>query len=921
MRPIKLVMSAFGPYAGKTEVDLDKLGSKGIYLITGDTGAGKTTIFDAITFALYGEPSGETRESSMLRSKYAQDGCETYVEMLFTYGGETYLIRRNPEYLRQKKNGSGLIRQVPDASLVLPDGRVICGLRPVNEEVKGLVGLDKQQFCRIAMIAQGDFLKLLVAKTEERRNIFRQIFQTWPYLALQELLKADTQAVKAQADEIDRSIRQFVMGIACDEGEVLAAEVKKAKSNELPPAETMKLLDLLISQDGDRSSGAAAAYEALQQEIELVAAALGRHEQRRRMREEMAAASIALEEENKLLPDILNAYRDSSARKPEADRLTGDIASISEKLPRYDELEQLREAINQIDEQIARSQAELNQGNAMSAQKALALAKDKKELESLADAGINALKLENGIREHRQRLLGMSTLSKSHESYLAGLAALADAREQYKKTGIKTDEAINLYEHKNKQYLDAQAGILAAALTDGEPCPVCGSTVHPAPARHEGTMPDRQDVDRAKTDAEDAREENKRASEKAAQLLGETQSRLREIMTSAAALQIAYVPEEFTQELAAQTARLTQEIKAKTSLLAIEAKRAQRKAALTLLVPVTEKEMEALRSASSELKNTLAALEAQRAGRETLRMDLRQELAFPGKQEAGKHLDVLEESRAAILRDIETDKQKLDAKQMKISGLETKLATLSGQLKDTAEADAEQLTSRRNLLSARKNEVHQVLLSVGTRLNSNLAIRGSILKRQSQTAAVQEKLQWLKALSDTAGGMVPGKEKIMLETYVQTWYFDRIIRRANIRLLTMSNGQYELLRRQIAYDFKSQSGLELDVIDHYNGSQRSAASMSGGESFMASLSLALGLSDEIQSSSGGIRLDTMFVDEGFGSLDEKALAQSMKALAGLAEGSVLIGIISHVGELKEKIDRQIVVTKDKSGGSRVEVRA
>ena len=921
MRPIKLVMSAFGPYAGRTEVDLDKLGSKGIYLITGDTGAGKTTIFDAITFALYGEPSGETRESTMLRSKYAQEGCDTYVEMLFTYGGETYRIRRNPEYLRQKKNGSGLIRQTPDACLELPCGRVITGLRPVNEEIKSLVGLDKQQFCRIAMIAQGDFLKLLVAKTEERRNIFRQIFRTEPYLTLQELLKADTQAVKALVDEINRSVRQYVMGITCDEEDVLADDVKKAKSNELPLAEIMALLDLLISQDEDKKAGATAAYEALRQEIKLTDKALGQQEQRQRMRDDLAAASIALEEANTLLPEFLNACQTSSARKPEADKLTGDIASISDKLPRYDELEQLHAAISQTDQQISRAQSELNQADTMAGQKAEALTKDKKELESLADAGTNALKLENDIREHQQRLLRVSALQEAYGDYLSRAAVLSDAWEQYKKTGIKTDEAVSAYEHKNKLYLDAQAGILAAALTDGEPCPVCGSTVHPAPARHEDTMPARQDVDRAKTSAENAREENKRASEKAARIKGETQSQLREIITGAAALQTAYVPEEFTQELAAQTARMTEEIKAKTSLLASEAKHVQRKAALTHLIPAAEKELEALHAASSELKSTLAALGAQRAGEEALRRKLQLELAFPGKHEARKHLNVLEESRTAILQDIETDRQKLDAHQLKRNGLETKLATLSGQLKDTAEADAKQLTARRTMLSARENEIHQTLLNLGTRLNSNLSVRGSILMRQGQTVAAEEKLQWLKALSDTANGMISGKEKIMLETYVQTWYFDRIIRRANIRLLTMSNGQYELLRRQNAYDFRSQSGLELDVIDHYNGSQRSVASMSGGESFMASLSLALGLSDEIQSSSGGIRLDTMFVDEGFGSLDEKALAQSMKALAGLAEGSVLIGIISHVSELKEKIDRQIVVTKDKSGGSRVEVRA
>ena len=921
MRPLKLVMSAFGPYAGKTEVDLDKLGTIGIYLITGDTGAGKTTIFDAITFALYGEPSGETRDSAMLRSKYAQDDCETYVEMAFTYGGEIYYVRRNPEYQRPKKIGSGFIKQNPDASLTLPGGKVIMGLRAVNEAVKGLIGLDKQQFSRIAMIAQGDFLKLLVAKTEERRDIFRQIFQTKPFQTLQDIIKSDALAAKSQYEEISRSIRQFIMGILCDDEDVLSLEVNKAKSGELPLIDIMDLITQLISQDEEKMGKQTAVYDAVQQEIEKVVAMLSRHEQQQKMRDEMTAAAISLEQARTLLPALVIAHETANARKPETDKLTGDIASLGGKLPRYDELEQLRKIIRQLANRISINRMEQRQDEELTQLRAEALAEDKKELVSLTDAGTNALRLENEIKEHKERQTRVSSLAAKLTDYLTRINALSDAQSQYQRTGEKAEEAASMYEYKSKLYLDAQAGVLAATLKVGEPCPVCGSLVHPVPASRPDMTPNEQDVEKAKKDADKARLENTRANEIAAKIKGETESQLKEIFSNATALQIIYEADGFAEALNAEIVRLSGSITAKSSSLLEERKREGRKAALALSIPVKEKELEDLRAKSAQLKTSLAAMEAEKIGQEANAIKLQAELAFPSKDEAKRHLALLEDSKAAILRAIETSRQKLDEHNQKCSGLETKLSTLSEQLRDAGEIDVAALSAQRTTLNTRKNEINQTLIRLGTRLNNNRSIRDNIIMRQGQTAAVEEKLKWLKALSDTGNGMVSGKEKIMLETFVQTYYFDRIIRRANLRLLTMSNGQYELLRRQNTGDFRSQGGLELDVIDHYNGSQRSVASLSGGESFMASLSLALGLSDEIQSSSGGIRLDTMFVDEGFGSLDENALAQSMKALSSLAEGNVLIGIISHVSELKEKIDKQIVVTKDRSGGSRVKVIA
>lgn len=244
---------------------------------------------------------------------------------------------------------------------------------------------------------------------------------------------------------------------------------------------------------------------------------------------------------------------------------------------------------------------------------------------------------------------------------------------------------------------------------------------------------------------------------------------------------------------------------------------------------------------------------------------------------------------------------------------------LTAQLKDAEEIDVDTEKKRQTELTTEKADLTKAITVISSRLDRNGEALKNIRKGSGRLTEVETKWTWVKALSNTANGNIGGKEKIMLETYVQMTYFDRILARANTRFMIMSGGQYELKRRIEAENNRSQSGLELDVIDHYNGTERSVKTLSGGESFKASLSLALGLSDEIQSSAGGIRLDTMFVDEGFGSLDDESLQQAMRALYGLTEGNRLVGIISHVSELKEKIDKQIVVTKEKSGGSRAEI--
>ena len=316
MRPIKLVMSAFGPYAGKTVLDMNLLGERGLYLITGDTGAGKTTIFDAIVFALYGEASGEYREASMFRSKYAAPETPTEVELTFVYGDEQYCVKRNPEYDRPKTKGEGVTTEKAGAILTYPDGRVITRLRDVNREIEEIIGLDRHQFTRIAMIAQGDFLKLLLAGTDERKKIFQKIFHTQPYYLLQERLKSESGKLGREYEALDASVRQYADGIVCSPDSALASRVEEAKEGRLPIHDTLSLLQQLIELDRAEELTVSQKEKELAQQLETLAALLTRAETwiRARTSLEESGRSLGLAEEK--MQDLKNVWKQERDKQP-----------------------------------------------------------------------------------------------------------------------------------------------------------------------------------------------------------------------------------------------------------------------------------------------------------------------------------------------------------------------------------------------------------------------------------------------------------------------------------------------------------------------------------------------------------------------------------------------------------------------------
>ena len=919
MRPITLTMSAFGPYAGKTVIELDKLGTNGLYLITGDTGAGKTTIFDAITYALYGEASGNTRDVNMFRSKYAEPSTPTEVELTFEYAQKIYTVKRNPEYDRPKARGDGYTTEKANAELHYPDGRVVTKLKEVNKAIVDIMGIDRSQFTQIAMIAQGDFLKLLLASTEDRKKIFQKIFRTQCYYQLQERLKQQNGELAKDYGKIGDSIRQYINGIACHPDDVLMLEVDKAKKGELKNTEAVQLMEKLINQDDAALQKVLERIGKLDKQKEAIAAQLAVAEKRKTTEEEQEKAKEKLALETQRLKTLETEKNKAAAHQPEVQKAVEAIAKLEAQLPEYAEMQKKQTERTDLQKDL-KEVAQKIKTEAETAEKLARSIKDlKAEQASLQNAGAAQAtqKAEKDRLAEQQKEL--NELKKEYVAYQKLEAQLKKAQADYAQKSEDSGQKRAEYEHKNKLYLDAQAGILAETLTEGVPCPVCGALEHPHPAQKPENAPTKQELEICKAKAEEAEAATQEASSKASTCIGqvdtsrETLQAHRQKWLGTDAIEEM---ERLCSEKQQQTAAALQ--KAEQQLEKIE-KQLGRKAALDQLIPQKEDELD-------QCKNRRGSYETQQAGdgaklqaAEKRLQELAEKLSYPSEAEANQALQQLRGQKEAWEKAIQETQKAYDECEKNLAALKGTLEgyqkTLQGMEKvdvqavQAAQTEADQ---QKAAWQAQKNEI-----------SDRLAVNGPILENLrpqiSQMEETEKRLQCVQALSDTANGRLSGKEKIMLETYIQMTFFDRIIRRANVRLMVMSGGQYELKRCVNAENNRSQAGLELDVIDHYNGSERSVKTLSGGESFKASLALALGLSDEIQSSAGGIRLDTMFVDEGFGSLDEESLEQAVNALVGLTQGNRLVGIISHVSELKNRIDKQIVVTKEKSGGSKAEI--
>ena len=1104
MRPLKLTVSGFGPYAKEQVFDLEKLGNYGIYLITGDTGAGKTTIFDAINFALFGEASGKDRDGKMLRSKYADLSTETFVELEFLYRDEKYVIKRNPEYERIAKRGKNrTTKQAANATLILPDGKIIDkSEKNVNKKVEEILGITQKQFKQICMIAQGDFMKILLADTKERSQTFRKIFNTEKYESFEKKLDELNDKYKNQYNSLTDKLSSSKENISFDENEEFLEKFpdyeNRIKTN------FQEFLQEVIDFQKQKND----IYSRENDEIQA------------KMNQNLLALNEAQEVENKKLQleqknsefEIVNndvkIYKDLILLHPELQQSINDntdkISSIEKDLEIYEKISNLKKKISVENDSLEIKISEKLDLETQKNEQSLLLDKNKNDKEKLKnsniklqefiheknnlelkfkdlatfknyifdynsknselekinktiitfDFDINFLRneigsLEKNIENQNNQLLTFNDIQKNeseleiekinYNSKIKNINSYKDLYSEIKNLNVeleneqkkytelyeKYDQKDSLAKKMRKNYNDNQAGILAQQLVEGEKCPVCGSKSHPHPAKilsEEDILNlDKDEIEKIENEALSLSNEVKSQSEICSGIKGKLEDRKKSfgkvlnneniefenaenwieeqsLFLEKKLIEIEkLIDKENNRKIEKETIEkeiqsLNKELKIKNEKLnsldsdkkMLENQKIKLEENINIIsksisensnsVSDSQMKNEELNS-TNNLKNWIDSIEKLVNTKEqnlSEQLDLvdrnieaeetnvnvfkKLEEEFPKIEEKlneildfikeneseqveiktrldllNKNLTEMNDSLSLEFKDktvsltkidelktenkINSEKEILNNLQIKLASLEGEISNLKSDIQNRSFKDKNELLEQQKEIDLELKEHKEKFDKNHLNLMANEKLLKEIGKQSKKLSEIETKYRSIQALSATTKGTISGKDKITFETYIQMKYFERVIARANLRFMIMSNAQYELKREEEAKDAKSKSGLELEIIDHYNNTTRNVRTLSGGESFMASLSLALGFSDEIQSMSGGIQLDTMFIDEGFGTLDEDTLKTAIDALIKLSDENKLIGIISHVEELKNRIDKQIIVTKSTDGTS------
>lgn len=927
MKPLKLTMSAFGSYAGKNVIDFTGQ-QQGIFLITGDTGAGKTTIFDAITYALYNQTSGGERNGNMMRSQYAQPETETYVELEFLYRGQTYRVRRNPDYKITKTLKNGKIREqkVPHSvELTLPDGTVFPEKKNATDaKIIEILGLTADQFSQIVMIAQGDFLKLLYTKSDERKMIFSKLFRTGIYWKIQENLRRISMEMDERIQENDRAFEQ-----------------EKSRIIPLPENEEIPL-DELVERLRERLKDA-----------------LKEQNLRRANVEELNKKITKYEEINKLfrsLEKIRQNGKELEARQAESKERRQQIENArkadkvlvaeQQNLRQQQEVEQSAQAIAKMTETLADDKEmfetlKTQQQEAEAKQKREAADIQKKML-ALEQSFPSYEALQNARSEEQQAKRVWEDLGKtSEESFrkkAAGIAALKEQQkrqeqivEQTKKnweqTSLSASESAKHYEHMYEAFLKEQAGILAENLSAGCPCPVCGSTVHPDPAKlsdHAVTELEVEQAKKTRAAAEEKRdlayaafEAEKTEKQKLAQAVEKEEADFVLAQT------IAKQQRKEAEQNYVSLQKIAEQIREKLVYPSlVEAKKQY--AAMQKALETAEQEIAKKRKKVSELAEAMNTLKGQKLAEEENQKTAKK-LAVKTEKEYVKLLEksgfVSEETyHLAILPERSRSKLEREEKEYESQCLrqQSEQKLLEKQVSGKTYTDTTELNEQLKAEKQALKEAEKTYMELHTAYENDRSVLQNCAVYLEKGKKLESEDQVIKSLSKTANGRLSGSAKIDFETYIQRQYFKQIIHEANKRLLTMSNHQFILkLKEEANTGRKTNEGLDLSVYSLVTDSERDVKTLSGGESFLAALAMALGLSDIVERSAGAIHPDMMFIDEGFGSLDAQSRQQAIEVLAELAGDSRMVGIISHVTELKEQIDRKLVVSRTDKGSRAV----
>ena len=1057
MKPNKLILSAFGPFADKITVDFTTFDEKGLFLISGDTGAGKTTIFDAISFSLFGKASSDRRDTKCLRSEYAEEDTKSYVDFYFSHQGKDYHVYRTPRFVREKLRGEGTIEEKETAALFYEDGTSIEGIVKVNKAVQDLLNIDENQFRQIVMIAQGEFWELLTAKTEERTRILRSIFLTGGYNQIAKILMDRKKEIVQTFSNTERSIVQYFNGAEAAPESAKAEELGelKAKAGTTESAwnisEMLEILTAISEEDAaseeavgkeldeaenllkelqgrlavaktdngflDRletltkeKAGLDAEKPAIEErgkELARQTAARGRvkpfYDNWKKQADTVTAAETEIENlkeacrrAEKDSQDAETKLQESRKREPEKDTLSLKVSKINSEKEKYKEREETRQALTALEEkkeQILKEEA------------ALAADAEALKAEIAALRGTMAAYKEKPLELNKKNteITACSALIKR----VAGIieeqipeyeGKVSDLRESQEAASgaVKKYEAAQRERNHAERILDGcRAGILAELLKDGEACPVCGSTAHPMPATLPTEHVSEEEFEGLKAAEDTAREEKETAVTRASsakiavenagknlkasikecleddlygaedvgdadlselfpavreeqgalnRLLKAKEKEKNQLETDCKALNKAGADLETaqTEKTEALEQRKQKTIKAKSDnevACAAAAEKQKNLASLEFdswddasgalkeaeeLITEIQEALEAAVTAEKEaLKKAASAREKLNTQTENLQKKKDDEAllkaAFEHALSGNGFADEAEFLGCVVSDEIMEESQRIITEyREKVRSTEDQLRTASEDAKGKVRIDLLELTEEVDAKTGEVKEIRERQSSIQNRLKQNREIYGNIERRKTGYEESRASYTIYERLYTLTSGGVGDAAKITLEQYIQAAGFDGIIAAANRRLNRMSNGQFELYRNSGDLGKKSNTFLDLEVLDNFTGHRRPVGNLSGGESFKASLSLALGLSDTVSTNKGGIQMDALFIDEGFGTLDRKSIDSALDILINLSGASKLVGVISHREELIEKIQQQIRVSKAE-GGSRIEV--
>lgn len=921
MRPLRLVLSGFCSYSARTEIDFEKFGRTGLYLITGKTGSGKTTVFDAIAFALYGEASGKNREPGMLRSSFAGPELPTEVELLFELADKKYSIKRNPSYVRKAKKGEGLTTENANAVLVMPDGKILEGPKAVDKKIIELLGIDRNQFTQIVMLAQGDFQRLLTEDTVSRQAIFRKLFKTDNFQKLQQRLVDERKMLDSEMQKTEFSLNQYMQTVSCSEESQFRDELEKLKVTETDWTEKLELVNRIIEEDQETQQKIKAQKDSVQEELDKVKLAWNRIEKVVSAEEELKKRKIEIEQQTELNTKLKAKLQTAELELQNSKEKEKQITIINNDFDKYDELEKCslelatcKETLKTLDNRLTVLQKKSEDEKTLLRQATI-------EAEQLNNSADKKTEYAIEIAAKQAQKENLLKMQKTYDDYVKSQKELISAQNEYKNASFEAENAQTEYSRKNKAFLDGQAGILAEKLIENEPCPVCGSLHHPAPAAKTDEVPAESELRKLKQTADQRQQIAEKKSETAAKLNGMFENYRQALSDECERIFPGVELVSLDSSIKESLAEIETVISQLKDKLEVEEKRAKRKAELSELIPELTENNEKSQQELNVVQNDISVLLVKKNYLETTYNEIKSKLNFASKQEAQNQILLLEKQLESVKKAYDQSLKESSSGEVKLTALVSGAAEIEKIIKEEVVEDVSLIKEQKTVLEQQFFDHEKNLNTIYARLQSNKSVSENVKPVIESFAEKQNKLMLVSELANTAvGNLGQRKAKIMLETYVQMHYFDRVIAQANKRFLIMSEGQYELERKTTADNLQSQTGLELNVIDHYRGVSRDVKTLSGGESFEASLSLALGLSDEISANSGGIRMDSLFVDEGFGTLDGDAIQKAYEALIRITEGNRLVGIISHVDYLKDKIERQLVVSKNPENGSTVEIR-